>query len=433
MERILIGIRKIFLSSLILCLLGVLQLTAQNKPRQHKVDKQETVFGIAKKYGITIEQLLDANPVMKEQDFMLKKGMMLSIPAAKSKTDKKAIEKSRVNLGVLLPLHDVNGDGKRMMEYYRGILMAVADLKKEGYNINITAWNASEDSDVRPFLSSAEASQCDVIFGPLYTKQVRDVADFCMTKNIRLVIPFSISGDDVRTCPQIFQVYQSPADITATSIDQYVKIFPDVHTVFIDCNDEQSRKGAFTLGLRKYLEEKNMSYNITNVTTPLVSFAKAFAVNKANVVVINSGRSPQLGRVISRLDELTSQVSGLKISLYGYNEWLMYTGVYSEKMRKYDTYIPSVYNYDEKSSQIRSFKERYRRLFNGDILYALPSFAVTGYDHAMFFIRGMVRYGNSFHGTAAQQCTAPLQTPLDFKRVQNGGYENKAFMLIHYK
>ena len=30
-----------------------------------------------------------------------------------------------VNVGVMLPLHDVDGDGRRMVEYYRGILMAV--------------------------------------------------------------------------------------------------------------------------------------------------------------------------------------------------------------------------------------------------------------------------------------------------------------------
>ena len=34
---------------------------------QHKVEKSETVFGIAKRYGITIEELINANPEMKKQ------------------------------------------------------------------------------------------------------------------------------------------------------------------------------------------------------------------------------------------------------------------------------------------------------------------------------------------------------------------------------
>lgn len=406
---------------------------AQNGFTTHKVEKQETIFGIAKKYNVTIEQILDANPVMKEKDFMLKKGFVVNIPKTVSKSEQKAIQKSNINLGVLLPLHDINGDGRRMMEYYRGMLMAVADMKKEGYNITLTAWNAAEDADIRPFLATPEASRCDVFFGPLYTKQVRDIADFCMTKDIRLVIPFSISGNDVLTCPQIYQVYQEPADITAKSIEQFPAIFPKAHTVFVDCNDEQSKKGAFTLGLRKHLEEKGMTYNITNVNTPIESFAKAFASNKSNVVVLNSGRSPQLGAVLAKLDELLTVTKDVKVSMYGYNEWLMYTEVYGAKMRKYDTYIPSVYDYDDHSLSVRAFRERYRKLFGGDMLYALPSFALTGYDHTMFFVRGIVKYGKSFSGAASQTCLQPMQTPLDFKRVKNGGYENKAFLLIHYK
>lgn len=404
---------------------------SDNKVTKHKVEKQETVFGIAKKYGVTIEEILDANPFMKEQDFMLKKDMELIIPQPSPK--KKATkEKKQVNIGVLLPLHDVNGDGKRMMEYYRGMLLAVEDLKKEGYNIRVNAWNAHEESDVKAFLTP-ETATCDVIFGPLYTKQVRAVADFCMTKNIRLVIPFSISGDDVKTCPQIFQVYQAPADITAMSIDQYLKLFSKAHTVFIDCNDSQSKKGAFTLGLRSTLEEKGMTFNITNLNNSIDIFAKAFAVNKPNVIVLNTGRSPELGKVLTKLDELTALVPALKISMYGYNEWLMYTNVYGEKLRKYDTYIPSVYNYDESAQSIRNFKRRYQTTFQGDMQYALPSFALTGYDHAMFFIKGIERYGKKFGGTASQQSETPLQTPLNFQRVKNGGYENKAFMLIHFK
>ena len=416
-----------------LVLLFCISLSAlpDNKVTKHKVEKQETIFGIAKKYGVTIEDLLDANPFMKEQDFTLKKGMELTIPQP-SPQKKAKKEKKQVNIGVLLPLHDINGDGKRMMEYYRGMLLAVEDLKKEGYNIRVNAWNAYEESEMKTFLTP-EAASCDVIFGPLYTKHVREVADFCMTKNIRLVIPFSISGDDVKTCPQIFQVYQAPADITAQSIEQFLKFFSKAHTVFIDCNDVQSKKGAFTLGLRSALEENGMTFNITNLNNAIDVFAKAFAVNKPNVIVLNTGRSPELGKVLTKLDELTTLVPALKISMYGYNEWLMYTEVYGEKLRKYDTYIPSVYNYDEAAQPIRNFKQRYHTTFQGDMLYALPSFALTGYDHAMFFIKGIERYGKKFVGTTSQQIVMPLQTPLDFKRVKNGGYVNKAFMLIHYR
>lgn len=44
---------------------------------QHKVKRRETVFGIAKEYGISIQQLIDANPVMKQTGYELKKGDLI--------------------------------------------------------------------------------------------------------------------------------------------------------------------------------------------------------------------------------------------------------------------------------------------------------------------------------------------------------------------
>ena len=41
---------------------------------QHKVKRKETIFGIAKEYGVTIPQLIEANPLMKQAGYELKKG-----------------------------------------------------------------------------------------------------------------------------------------------------------------------------------------------------------------------------------------------------------------------------------------------------------------------------------------------------------------------
>ena len=49
----------------------------------HKADKKETIFGIAKQYGVTIDELRDANPAMREDGFVLKKGMLVNIPEHK--------------------------------------------------------------------------------------------------------------------------------------------------------------------------------------------------------------------------------------------------------------------------------------------------------------------------------------------------------------
>ncbi|MCM1079344.1 MAG: LysM peptidoglycan-binding domain-containing protein [Bacteroidales bacterium] len=427
-------------------LFGGQSLSAQKILSVHKVKKKETVFGIAKEYGVSIDELKNANPAMRESDFVLKKGMSINIPehnpqlngtqkrtgAPASSYAKAAVNSSMMTVGVMLPLHDINGDGKRMVEYYRGMLLAAKDLKKEGYNLTINAWNVAEGDNVGHVLAGANAGKCNVIFGPLYTPQVRQLADFCMDKNISMVIPFSITGDDVLTCPQIHQVYQTQADVTAKSIEQFMAQFANAHPVFIDCNDVTSKKGAFTFGLRKRLEEKKIAYAITNLNSSADMFAKAFSGNMRNVVVLNTGRYAETAKAIAKLDALSQANPGLLISMFGYNEWFMYTKVLQDKFHKYDAYVPSVYNLDTSSSGVKRLEKEYLTYFKTPMQSAIPRFAITGYDHLMFFVKGYGKYGSEFHGTSSQRNYTPVQTPLIFERIGKGGYKNTAFMLIHF-
>lgn len=39
----------------------------------YKVKKKDTVYGVAKKFGITVEELIKANPVISGTDFKLRK------------------------------------------------------------------------------------------------------------------------------------------------------------------------------------------------------------------------------------------------------------------------------------------------------------------------------------------------------------------------
>ena len=408
--------------------------------------KKDTVFGIAKKYNLSIEELKEANPAMKAEDYKLKKGETVFIPFQKTKADLEAERQKQlkqqlktdvrgraIRVGVMLPLHNVDGDGRRMVEYYRGLLMACDSLRRQGISTDVRAWNVPIDADIRQTLIQEGASECDIIFGPLYTKQVKPLADFCRNYDIRMVIPFSINGDDVQAYRQIFQVYQ-PADMqNQDAVNAFLERFPNHHAVFIDCNDSTSRKGLFTMNLRKQLEAKGRTFNITNLKTSDDIFLKAFSRNKPNVVVLNTGRSPELNQTLAKLDQLRQHDAGIAVALFGYTDWLMYTKVYADYFHKYDTYIPTNFFYNALSRSTQALEQNYKKWFHQDMQYALPRFAITGYDHAQFFLRGLHQFGADFRGTKQQRLASPMQTPLNFKQVGQGGMQNATFMLVHYK
>ena len=389
----------------------------------YTVKKKDTVFGIANKYGLSLPELMEANPEMKQEGYVLQKGATLFIPyekdlkknqvkagnaagasatAATAGTGALAPAKSAaapavvsnaVKIGVMLPLH-----GKRMVEYYRGLLMACDELKQKGISTDVHAWNVPIDADIRTTLLQEGADKCNIIFGPLYTKQVAPLTGFCKTYGIKLVIPFSINGDPI----------------------------------FVDCNDSTSRKGVFTYGLRKELEKRNINYSITNVNSSIDQFAKAFLPSKQNVVILNTGRSPQLTAVLNKLDEFDSKYPGAAISLFGYTEWLMYAKYNLERFYKYDTYIPSTFYYNASSAKTQSLEKNYAAWFHQPMMIAQPRFAITGYDHGMFFIQGLKKQGANFNGDGQQVNYQPVQTPLHFVKTSRGGYRNKSFQLIHY-
>ena len=320
-----------------------------------------------------------------------------------------------------------------MTEYYRGMLMAFDQLKSEGYSIDVHAWNVNADADIRTTLLDEHTAKCDIIFGPLYSKQVKPLADFCQSKNIRLVIPFSISDTDIASNKSIFQVYQDDTRLLNATLNAFLERFSKCHPVFVDCNDASSRKGVFTMALRRQLEAKGIAYNVTNLKSDDEAFAKAFTKEKTNVVILNTARSPELNEAFTKLERFDQLRPGTPISMFGYTEWLMYTKVYLNYFYKYDAYIPTSFYYNAVDRKTQHLENGYRHWFKTDLQYALPRFAVTGYDHANFFIRGLHLQGKTFSGSKYAVRYKALQTPLNFKKLgSGGGAVNRNFMLIHY-
>ncbi len=423
---------------------------------QHKVKKKETVFGISREYGLTIEELIKANPEMNTPGYELKKGMILNIPYSKAEMEaaeaakaaqaaqaRKAEEVARaaaddvrnreIRLGIMLPLHNINGDGRRMTEYYRGVLMACDSLKKQGLSIDVHAWNTAEDGNIYKVLEDPAAAKCDLIIGPLYSKQMDALSAFVTKHDIRLVIPFSINAPQLTTNRNIFQVYQSPSEQNEVIIARFIERFKNYHTVVVDCNDSTSKKGIFTFGLRRQMEQRGMDAVVTNLKSTEANFSKAFSRTKPNVVILNTGRSQELGVAFSKINGLKANEPELDITMFGYTDWLLYTRTYLENFYKYNTYIPSVFYYNPLSVGTQRFERKYRQNFRSDMQSSLPRFAITGFDHAYFFLKGLHKYGKSFNGAEGMFGYPPVQTPLKFERYGNGGLRNRTMMFIHYQ
>ena len=186
------------------------------------------------------------------------------------------------------------------------------------------------------------------------------------------------------------------------------------------------------MGLRRRMETMGREYSITNLKSSEQYFVKAFSSTKPNVVVLNTGRSPELNLAFAKLNNLTMNNPQFNITMFGYTEWMLYTKYNIDNYYKYNVHIPATFYLNPLSASTERIMTKYRWNFHSDMMQALPRFAVTGFDHAMFFIKGLQLYGDKFTGAAGTVGYTPIQTPLKFERIANGGYRNISLLFVHY-
>lgn len=443
---------RIFMLLTLFCFTAETALAqVQNYKELHKVKRKETIFGIARENGLTVQELINANPEMNMPGYELKKGDYIKIPFPSDDPNAKPapstqeismptkpqvvetdMRQREIRVGIMLPLHNINGDGKRMVEYYRGILMACDSLRANGISTDVRAWNVAEDTDINEILQDPHAADRDVIIGPLYTKQVKALGDFARERNIRVLIPFSINSPEIFTNTMLFQVYQNGNMLNDGYASHFYDRYKNYHAVIIDCNDTTSTKGGFTSTLRRKLETEGKKYSITNLRSSETLFQKSFSTTEPNVVVLNTSRLQELNVVIAKLNGMTMSHQQIQVSLFGYPEWLMYTSRHLDNFYKFDVCIPSTYYMNPVSSRTARIKQKYRWNFHQDMQNYHQRYAVTGFDHAYFFIKGLHMYGKNFTGASGMVGYLPYQTPLHFERLSGGGMQNRARLFVHY-
>jgi hypothetical protein len=272
----------------------------------------------------------------------------------------------------------------------------------------------------------------DVMIGPLYANKVQLLSDFSMKHGIMMVVPFAIDVSELSINRRIFQIYQTPAVQNGLIVSRVCSQFKNYHPVIVDCTDAESTKGPFTAALRGAMDQSKMKYSLTSLSSPDNRFVKAFDKNKPNLVILNSARLSYITALFEKLNTVKKERPEVMISTLGYEEWLAVPEQQKARFHEFDVYVPSVYYTSLYSPATERLVQLYRKNFHQEMLNVQPRYALTGFDQAFYFLRGLYKYGRGFDGDASRFGYPPVQTPLSFKRVGNGGFQNCAGLFVHY-
>ena len=414
----------------------------------HKVKRKETIFSVSREYGISEQELIEANPELKEG---MKRGQLLCIPYPKAMVniskkeeeninppsnkelfeENKEIQKkiSTVKVALILPFHE----DKRMIEYYEGFLMAIDSLKRIGTSIDVYAYDSGKGASLNSILSKKELKEMDVIFGPMHQEHIKPLSEFAQKNNIRLVIPFSQKGKEVFNNPSIYQVNTPQSYLYSKVYDHFSRQFPNAHVIFIEPTIPDKDKEKFIIGFKQDLKNKGISSHTVgeNVTKDEL---KAFLQNdKANIFIPASGNNILLIKILPQLTLLTRENADKNIHLFGYPEWQTYTRDHLESFFELDTYFYSSFYTNTLFPAAVRFTESYHKWYSKDLTSKYPNYAMLGFDTGFFFLKGLSMYGSALENNLNKMKLTAIQTGFMFERVNNwGGFINKKVFFIHF-
>lgn len=420
----------------------------------HKVKRRETVYSISRKYNISEEELIAANPELKDKE-KLKRGTWLCIPYPQTQTEpntqtpaqiptdaelfqanaEKAKHFKTIRAAIVLPFYNVaRNEATRMIEYYEGFLMAVDSLKRTGTSIALYTYNSGgENASLAPILSKPEMKQMDIIFGPLYSSHIQPLAEFAHKNDIRLVIPFTSKDNTVFSNPHVYQINTPQSYLYSEVYDHFLRQFAQAHVVFIEASQGTRDKAEFIKGLKDELRRKGIPFTNLKEEAPIESLKAVLTSEKENVFIPTSGSNVTLINLLPKLTLLVREMPETNIHLFGYPEWQTYTKDYLDAFFELDTYFYSSFYTNNLLPAATNFTRSYQKWYGKDMDERYPKFGMLGFDTGFFFLKGLSAYGSEFEKDIQQLNLIPIQTGFKFQRVNNwGGFINRKVFFVHF-
>lgn len=431
---------------------------------KHKVKKGETIYSLAKSYGVEKSDIIEANPEVKKNG--LKRKMVINIPVKEHLTANKeykednktntqnptiisipgkkdyndGILKVAIVLPFLLDSYAPSEQG-RMIEYYQGFLMAVEKLKETGYSFEINTYDSGpQEKSLNELLSSGALDNMELIIGAMYPNHNKELAKFAYEKRIPLVIPFTNKDTEIYRNPLAFCVNVQQSYLIPEVKKHFIKSFPDANIIFVENEEEKSNKKEFIAELTNELDINDVPnrtiplYNLTTPETTLITLKEFLRDDKENIIIPTSSSAATLNTLLPTLQQ-ADIIDTLNIpdyKLFGYPEWQIYAKDTREQMYEVETYFYATFYSHYSIPEITNFQEEYIKRYNCSIQNIYPRYGMLGYDTGYFFLLATSIYGENLFEKINELKYTPIQTGFLFERLKNGAMINKKINFIHY-
>ncbi len=418
----------------------------------HIVQPGETIYSLARRYGISEEELCRLNSGLQAAE--LKAGAMLKVPGDDESAPEQVAETTvetendrieeiefralpsgqTLNVALLLPLTAGEGAAANAnyQEFYQGFLLGLDSVKRRGYSVHVDLYDTHRDSArIRELVECDESfDKTNLIVGPVYEEELYPVIRHAERKRIPVVSPLAQitrTNSDV-----LFQMAPDPATKYAKvaelfNPDKQVTLIYTAHTdkefeaeILALLGDREYRRHTY-----KYEHPSAAGANSPSDLTPLLEN------DRENVFVILSDNEVDVDRILAALasadTSLTSRSrTAPRFVVLGNARWNRYANLDRAMFFKDRVIFISTYHAKRDSQVVVEFDKSYIRAFG-----ALPTlYSYRGYDAALLF--GPAMFGDIEYDMEGRRYT-PLQTSYVFGQNEDSHtHVNRSWTRVDY-
>lgn len=318
-----------------------------------------------------------------------------------------------IELALMLPFESQqtkrSGNAERMLEFYQGALLALHDRQNDStlYRLHVYDSERSERR-VQALCDSTELDSVRAILGLVYPIQIERMSSWCAAHQVPLFVPFS-DDIDLATHPFVMQ-FNANAKQEADSLCAWLEARKeDLHIVTTEVKDSELAAPIRTL--RKQLKARDIAYKSVPLHDLLNdSAAHALDIEKENIIILHSDRYQQVRMILPHL--ITLRNAGYKIRLVSQYAW-----------QKEHIELPQLYTSMFTQNEGReAYDALWQASYKNEHVSLSPRYDLLGYDLMQALI-AWLEGNQEYKG---------LQSTIEWKQMQQGGYQNACVGVIAY-